>query len=99
VNYVPGWPQTIILLISASQVAKITGLSHWHPAILTSFLICHLTGCKILDCQFFFFQSFKDAIPLPSGLHFSDEMSAINKHNFPICSLLVLYGFLSRFSI
>jgi hypothetical protein len=27
-----GWSQTMILLISASQVATITGVSHWHPA-------------------------------------------------------------------
>jgi hypothetical protein len=27
----PGWPQTVIFSISTSQVAKITGLSHWHP--------------------------------------------------------------------
>jgi hypothetical protein len=25
----PGWPQTVILLISASQVARSTGVSHW----------------------------------------------------------------------
>jgi hypothetical protein len=28
----PDWPRTSILLISASQVTKITGVSHWHPA-------------------------------------------------------------------
>jgi hypothetical protein len=27
----PGWLQTSILLISASWVARITGVSHWHP--------------------------------------------------------------------
>jgi hypothetical protein len=27
-----GLPQIIILLISSSWVARITGLSHWHPA-------------------------------------------------------------------
>jgi hypothetical protein len=27
-----GWPQTAILLISASQVARITDVSHWRPA-------------------------------------------------------------------
>jgi hypothetical protein len=27
-----GWHQTMILLISASWVARITGVSHWHPA-------------------------------------------------------------------
>jgi hypothetical protein len=31
-----GWPQTAVLLISASQVAKITGMSHWCPAKLSS---------------------------------------------------------------
>jgi hypothetical protein len=28
----PGWPRTTVLLISASQVARTTGVSHWHPA-------------------------------------------------------------------
>jgi hypothetical protein len=28
----PGWPQTNILLISASQVARIIVMSHQHPA-------------------------------------------------------------------
>jgi hypothetical protein len=28
----PGWTWTKILLITASQVARITGVSHWHPA-------------------------------------------------------------------
>jgi hypothetical protein len=27
-----GWPPTFILLISASSVARITGMSHWHLA-------------------------------------------------------------------
>jgi hypothetical protein len=27
-----GWPQTVILPISASQAARITGVSHWCPA-------------------------------------------------------------------
>jgi hypothetical protein len=29
-----GWPQTVILPISASQVARITGLSHWCPTFV-----------------------------------------------------------------
>jgi hypothetical protein len=29
----PGWQQTAILLTSASQVARITGVSHGHPAL------------------------------------------------------------------
>jgi hypothetical protein len=36
-NYLPDWPQTTILLISASQVASVTSLSHQLPASL---------GCK-----------------------------------------------------
>jgi hypothetical protein len=28
----PGWLRTVILLISASWVARITDVSHWHPA-------------------------------------------------------------------
>jgi hypothetical protein len=27
-NYLPDWPQTMVLLISASQVMRITGMSH-----------------------------------------------------------------------
>jgi hypothetical protein len=33
----PGWLRTTILLISASWVARITGVSHQHPAI---FIFC-----------------------------------------------------------
>jgi hypothetical protein len=33
----PGWPQTRILLISTYQVARIIGLSLWHPALGTFF--------------------------------------------------------------
>jgi hypothetical protein len=28
--FCPGWPGTAVLPISASQVAKITGVRHWH---------------------------------------------------------------------
>jgi hypothetical protein len=34
----PGWPRTVILLISASWVARITGMSHWHLAYECIFL-------------------------------------------------------------
>jgi hypothetical protein len=33
------WPQTVIFLISSSQVARITGVSHWHPACFITFEI------------------------------------------------------------
>jgi hypothetical protein len=29
-NVLPGWPQTVVLLISASQVARKIGVSHNH---------------------------------------------------------------------
>jgi hypothetical protein len=29
----PGWPLIVILQISASQVARITGMSHWRQAL------------------------------------------------------------------
>jgi hypothetical protein len=35
----PGWLWTVILLISAPWVAKITGMSHWRPAPLSSLWI------------------------------------------------------------
>jgi hypothetical protein len=34
----PGWPQTAMLLILVSQVARIIDMSHWQPA-LCAFLI------------------------------------------------------------
>jgi hypothetical protein len=33
----PGWLRTTVLLIAASQVARIIGVSHWHPALLLVF--------------------------------------------------------------
>jgi hypothetical protein len=33
------WPWTVILLISASQVARITGVSHWCPAWIELFVL------------------------------------------------------------
>jgi hypothetical protein len=39
----PGWLRTFILLISASQVARITGVSHWCPAFFkNTILTCSL---------------------------------------------------------
>jgi hypothetical protein len=26
------WPQTVILMIVTSQIARLIGMSHWHPA-------------------------------------------------------------------
>jgi hypothetical protein len=33
-----GWVQTVILLTSASQVARLIGMSHWHPAKSDSYI-------------------------------------------------------------
>jgi hypothetical protein len=33
----PGWPQTAILPISISQIARITGMNHWHLARKATF--------------------------------------------------------------
>jgi hypothetical protein len=33
----PGWPQTMILLISASWVTRIISMSYWHPAGMSFF--------------------------------------------------------------
>jgi hypothetical protein len=43
-NYLLGWPQTMILLISASQVARIPGVSHWHLAVGLCWGIVFLVG-------------------------------------------------------
>jgi hypothetical protein len=32
------WLWTVIFLISASSVVRITGMSHWHPADLSVFI-------------------------------------------------------------
>jgi hypothetical protein len=38
----PVWPRTDILLVSASQVARITGMSHWCLATLWHFISIHI---------------------------------------------------------
>jgi hypothetical protein len=37
-NYLPSWPETPILPISASQVTRITGGSHWRRELLPPFI-------------------------------------------------------------
>jgi hypothetical protein len=36
-----GWPRTVILPISASQVAKIIDMSHWRPAASRLLMVYH----------------------------------------------------------
>jgi hypothetical protein len=43
-RYLLGWLKTAILLISASNVARITGESHWHPADLYVFTSVYLVN-------------------------------------------------------
>jgi hypothetical protein len=35
--FAQGWLQITILLISASRIARITGVSYWHPANFSIF--------------------------------------------------------------
>jgi hypothetical protein len=49
-NIYPGWSQTLILLISASQVARITGMSHWHLAV-ECFYKCLSTIWRFFFCE------------------------------------------------
>jgi cytochrome bd-type quinol oxidase subunit 1 len=39
----PGWPWTVILQISSSHIARITGMGHWCPALLfiLMLILCH----------------------------------------------------------
>jgi hypothetical protein len=62
-NYLSGCPQTAILLISASQVARITDVSHQCPAILlfclwvrdlSSESLSHCSGGAFKMCCYLF---------------------------------------------
>jgi hypothetical protein len=44
----PGWLQTAILLITASWVARITGVSHWCLAVLNIFIYSKIEFNKIM---------------------------------------------------
>jgi hypothetical protein len=51
------WLQTLILLISTSRVARITGMSHWHLALLHFFILpvssVSVRICPVLTaCEF-----------------------------------------------
>jgi hypothetical protein len=46
----PDWPQTMILPISACQISKITGVSHWPPGQDLIILVAKLSLKINLDC-------------------------------------------------
>jgi hypothetical protein len=37
ISFFPGWPQIMILPISVTQVTRIIGVSHQHPALYSKF--------------------------------------------------------------
>jgi hypothetical protein len=47
-----GWPQTVILLISASQVASITGMSHQCPLTLCFLTTFHSPEVSLISLNF-----------------------------------------------
>jgi hypothetical protein len=48
-----GWLWTGILLISASWVARIAGMSHWRPAVITVLqLPCPLNTTEVTVCGY-----------------------------------------------
>jgi hypothetical protein len=58
-----GWLQTVILLISASWVARIAGMSHWHP-VRPDFWRLDEAPFRLVTIRFQFF--FPDLfLPLP----------------------------------
>jgi hypothetical protein len=47
VNYLPGWLQTVVLLISAFLVAGITDINHWCPAGTLSSKVVFFSGMTL----------------------------------------------------
>jgi hypothetical protein len=46
-----GWPRTMILLISVSHVARITGMSHWYLALVISFEHTFSPSASLPNCN------------------------------------------------
>jgi hypothetical protein len=46
-----GWPWTLILLISTSWVAVITGVNHFHPTFSLFLIGSHAVAWPALDCH------------------------------------------------
>jgi hypothetical protein len=98
-----GWLWTVMLLISASWVPRITGMSHQHLANLDFFLSTRVSALKVelLDCRVYApevvwilsicFLQRKARIPIISCLHkytaFSDSIFF-----FLVASVLPLWG-------
>jgi hypothetical protein len=76
-----GWLRTTILLICASWVARITGASHWCPAIPHLFVTIILTGMRC------YFTMFLISISLMSSDidHFLIYLLAICMSSFEKC--------------
>jgi hypothetical protein len=67
-----GWLWTMILLISASWVARITGLSHWH-----------LAGYTFL-CAFYLLHSLEKDIYAPSSKRWQELLSINNLYKWSL---------------
>jgi hypothetical protein len=48
-----GWPETTVLLISASQVVRITGVSYWHPTLISFFILVFASFYFLIFLYFF----------------------------------------------
>jgi hypothetical protein len=96
-----GWPWTTILLISASQVAKITGISHWWYWGLNS----GPTLSHFFVMSFFKIGSYKlfpqSGFELPSSWIFASWVARTTGMNhwhpahqpffFPVCVMMVFF--------
>jgi hypothetical protein len=54
-NYLPGLLWTVILLICASWVARITGMSHWHLAhnFFKVLRVAYIDTFQLFNCSYF----------------------------------------------
>jgi hypothetical protein len=57
-----GWPWPTVLQISASQVARMTGVSHWHPAPSYPCILTYSMRVAEFILQLLFLTNFKDTL-------------------------------------
>jgi hypothetical protein len=93
----PGWPPTLICQISASQEARITGISHLHLAV--SILHLHVISwiSHLRNLPVFIFQTFYEFISAIMFFHFY-ELLLFTDYSFPTfyCAKMYLtYNLLS----